>query len=134
MEEKKNNITGKNTPRCLQRLRDISFLLKILHFYAFNIYFNSRPRVLFKRSKYTQCLETILEAEEHVFLIIPKKKTCLKFHSDSFTCDSNPLSLLTPRCIADIYTVECLPGTFPGCIPSFYLMRPRPGSKVSGYK
>lgn len=58
---------------------DSSFLPQILHFYAFNIYFNFRPHALFKKSEYTQRLETVLEAEKHVFLIIPKKKMCLKF-------------------------------------------------------
>lgn len=115
--KKKKNITGENTPRCLQRLRDISFLPQILHFYAFNIDFNSRPRVLFKRSEYTQRLETILEAEEHVFLIIEKKKTCLKFHSDSFTCDSNPLSLSTPSLTFMLWNVY--QGLFQGVFPAF---------------
>lgn len=61
---------------------------------------------------------------------------CLKFLSDRLKCDSNPALFCR---LADVHfywqkNVDRLAGTFPGCIPGSHLMRPRPGSKVNGYK
>lgn len=63
---------------------------------AFNIYFHSRPHALFRKSEYTRTQtfgDNIGSRGARFSHHLEEKKMCLKYLSDCFKTDSNPLSV-----------------------------------------